>query len=40
MPAVEYESGTSEVVYSVVIENKGYYFWRERKVVFSYFGRI
>jgi hypothetical protein len=37
--AVESESGTSEVVYSVVTENKGYYFWREAKVVFFSFGR-
>jgi hypothetical protein len=27
-------------VYSVVIENKGYYFWREANVVFFSFGRI
>jgi hypothetical protein len=40
MLAVEYESGESEVVCSVVIENKGYYFWREAKVVFFSFGRI
>jgi hypothetical protein len=39
MLAVEYESGAREVVYSAVIENKGYYFWREAKVVFFSFGR-
>jgi len=40
MLAVKYKSGASEVVYSVVIGNKGYYFWREAKVVFFSFGRI
>jgi len=32
MLEVEYERGASEVVYSVVIENKGYYIWREANV--------
>jgi hypothetical protein len=40
MLAIEYEDGASELVYSVVIENKGYYFWREANVVFFSFGRI